>query len=102
MTPHANANRKRNEPPLSLEDVLTSKCRMKILKSLNRLGQLNVSEIAKRVGANYKVAFDHLKVLEDEAIIQHREFGRTRLFRFNEMSPKAKAIQRLLESWEQE
>ena len=82
--------------------MLTSKCRMKILKSLNRLGQLNVSEVAQRVGANYKVVFEHLKALEDEAIIQHREFGRTRLFRFNEVSPKAKAVQRLLETWEQE
>jgi len=38
--------------------------------------------------------------LEDEDILQHKVFGRIRLYRFNEHSPKARAVQNLVEVWE--
>jgi len=42
-----------------------------------------------------------LKVLEDEGILQHKVFGRIRLYRLNEHSPKANAIRNIMEVWEQ-
>ena len=85
---------------VDIEEVFSSKLRVKILKILSQVGELNVSEIARRLGVNYKITAKHLKVLENEGIIQHKAFGRIRLYRFNEHSPKAKAIQNLLEVWE--
>jgi len=85
---------------MNVEDVFSSKLRMKILKVLVRMGELNVSEIARRMGVNYSMTDRHLKVLEEEGILQHRVFGRIRLYRFNQYSSKAKAVQNLIEAWE--
>lgn len=85
---------------MNVEDVFSSRLRMKILKMLNQVGELNVSEIARRLGVNYKTTSGHLKVLEDEGILQLKVFGRIRLYRLNERSAKTKAVQNLIEIWE--
>jgi DNA-binding transcriptional ArsR family regulator len=85
---------------MDIDDVFSSKLRMKILKILVQVGELNVSEIARRLGVNYKTTNIHLKVLEDEGILLHKAFGRIRLYRLNENSPKARSVQNLIEVWE--
>jgi predicted transcriptional regulator len=85
---------------MDIEDVFSSKLRIKILKILMQMSELNVSEIARRLGVNYNVVNKHLKVLEDEDIIQHKVFGRIRLYRLNEHSSKARAVCGLIETWE--
>jgi len=86
---------------MNVEDIFSSKLRMKVLKILVQMRELNVSEIARRLSVNYNTTSKHLNVLENEHIVQHKMFGRIRLYRLNENSPKAKAIQTLLETWEQ-
>lgn len=87
---------------MDIENVFTSKLRIKTLKVLARVGELNVSEIARRVGVNYGTINNHLKVLEDEGLIVHKRFGRMRLYRFNPNSRKAEAVLNLLEVWEKQ
>lgn len=82
--------------------MFSSKPRMKILKLIARLGELNVSDVARRIGVNFTTTSRHLKVLEEEGILQQRVYGRIRMYRFNQASPKAKAVQNLIETWEQE
>jgi DNA-binding transcriptional ArsR family regulator len=86
---------------MKVEEVFSSRLRMKILKALMQVGELNVSEIARRLKVNYNAINRHLKVLEDEGLIQHKVFGRIRLYRLNEQSPKTKAVQNLIETWEE-
>lgn len=86
---------------MELEDFFSSKIRMKILKILVQVGELNVTRIAHRLGISHSTISKHLKILEDEGVLQHKMFGRIRLYRFNEHSPKAKVLQNLIESWEQ-
>jgi hypothetical protein len=43
----------------------------------------------------------HLETLENEGILKHKNYGRIRLYKINDQSPKAQAIQRLIETWEQ-
>jgi CRISPR locus-related DNA-binding protein len=90
----------KRENAMDIEDVFSSKLRVKILKMLGEVGELNVSEIARRLGVNYNTTSRHLKVLEDEGIVQHKAFGRIRLYRLNEHSPKAVAVQSLMDAWE--
>lgn len=85
---------------MDIEDVFSSRLRMRILKTLMQVGELNVSEIARRLGVNYKTTHKHLEILEDEDIIKHKIFGRIRLYRLNISSPRTKAIQNLIEVWE--
>jgi len=85
---------------MNIEDVFSSRLRMKILKMLFNIGELNVSEIARRLRINYISASKHLKILEDEGILQRKTFGRIRLYRVNEQSPKTRALQNLIAAWE--
>jgi len=85
---------------MNVEDVFSSRLRMKILRILAQVGELNGSEIARRLNANYVTTNKHLKALEEESILSHKVFGRIHLYRFNERSPKAKAVQALIEAWE--
>ncbi len=84
-----------------IEDVFSSKQRMKILKLIFQLGNLNVSDISRRTRSNFTATNKHLLVLEKEGILQLRTYGRVRMYRFNESSPKAKAVQNLIEIWDQ-
>lgn len=84
---------------MELEDFFCSKVRMKILKVLFRLGQLNTSDLAQRVGTNYASTLKHLELMEKESLIEQRVSGRTRFFRFAN-GAKARATMRLLEEWD--
>ena len=86
---------------MEIEEVFSSKSRMKILKLINQLGQLNVSDVARRLNLNFSSTSEHLKVLESEGILQERTYGRVRMYRFSE-SPKAKAVVALIEAWEKQ
>ncbi len=86
---------------MDIEEVFSSKPRMKILKLIWKLSELNVSDVARRVGLNFTSTSRHLKILADEGILQERTYGRIRMYRFNSGSPKAKAIESLIEAWEQ-
>ena len=84
-----------------IEDVFSSKGRMKILKVLADIGELNVSEIARRAGLNYATTNQHLLVLENHGLVTYKKFGRIHIFRLNEGNPAARIIGELIESWEQ-
>lgn len=86
---------------MDIEAVFSSKPRMKILTLIARLGALNVSDIARRINLNYTATNQHLKLLEAEDVLQQRVYGRIRMYKFNQSSPKAKAVQNLIETWEQ-
>jgi DNA-binding transcriptional ArsR family regulator len=86
---------------MEIEEVFSSRPRMKILKLIARLGALNVSDIARRISLNYTATNQHLKLLEAEGVLQQRVYGRIRMYKFNEGSPKAKAVQNLIDTWEQ-
>ena len=86
---------------MKLEEVFSSKLQMKILHLIYDLGSLNVSDIARRLNTNFATTAEHLKILEDEGILQELVYGRVRMYRFSEGSAKAKAVQNLIEAWEQ-
>ena len=87
---------------MNVEDVFSSRLRMKILRILYDVGELNTSDFARRLRVNYASTSKHLKILENEGILQHKMFGRICLYRYNEQSAKAKAVQTLIQVWEVE
>ena len=84
---------------MSIETVFSSKGRVKILKILVEIGELNISEIARRARLNYTTTNQHLQILETSGIVRHKNFGRIRIFRFNNENPRAKSIKELIEEW---
>lgn len=87
---------------MNIEEVFSSKLRVRILKVILQVGELNVSDIARRLGVNYTSTIKHLDILEREGIIQHKRFGRIRIYRLSPNSPKAKVVQSLFETWQKE
>jgi predicted transcriptional regulator len=85
---------------MELVEVFSSKQRLKILMLINRLGSLNVSNIARQTGGSFTATSENLRVLEAEAILKVHVYGRVRMYRFNEGSAKAKAVKNLIETWE--
>lgn len=84
---------------MDLEEVFCSKIRMRILKLLFKLGQLNTSDLAHRLGTNYATTLRHLMLLEKEGVVTERRSGKTRFFRFTK-TVKARGVMKLLEEWE--
>lgn len=87
---------------MTIEDVFSSRGRVKILRILSEVGDLNISDIARRAGLNYTTTNQHLQALEKAGLIRHKSFGRIRIYRFNEENSKARAIRDLMELWAQE
>lgn len=83
----------------SLEKIFSSKGRIKIVKVLVEVGELNISEIAKRANLNYSTTNQHLNFLEKAGLVQEKIFGRIRIYRFRTESIKAQAIKNLFEIW---
>ena len=86
---------------MAIEEVFSSKGRVKILRILSEIGELNISEIARRAGLNYTTTNQHLQVLENNKLIRHKTFGRIRIFRYNGENARARMIRQLIEFWEE-
>lgn len=86
---------------MQIEDVFSSKGRVRILRILAEIGELNISEIARRAGLNYATTNQHLRVLENANLVRHKKFGRIRIFRYNEENPRARMIKELIDFWEE-
>jgi len=84
---------------MSIEDIFSSKGRVRILRILVEIEELNISEIARRAGLNYATTNQHLQALENAGLVRHKRFGRIRIFRFNEEDSRAKIIKKLIENW---
>lgn len=84
---------------MRIEDAFSSKGRVRILRILVEIGELNASEIARRAGLNYATADQHLKVLENSGLVRQRKFGRIRMYRFHDSGLRAEAVRKLIEVW---
>ena len=85
---------------MQIEDVFSSRGRVRILRILAEIGELNISALARRAGLNYSTAREHLRVLEEAGLVRHKSFGRIRIFRFNDEDARARMIRQLVELWE--
>jgi len=87
---------------MTVEEIFSSKGRVKILRLLVEIGELNISEIARRAGLNYATTNQHLTILEKAGLVLHKSFGRIRIYRLNENSGYAAVVKTLIEGWERQ
>ena len=83
-----------------LDEILSCRGRVRILMLLSNVMELNISEIARRVGLNYTTANRHLIELENAGLVQQKRFGRIRIYKFSDANSKAQAIKRLVKEWQ--
>ena len=84
---------------VAIEEVFSSKGRVKILKLLAKIGELNISAIARQAGLNYTTVNKHLQILETHGLIRQKTFGRIRIFCFDEENPRAQIVRNFIEAW---
>ncbi len=78
-----------------LEEVFSSKGRVKVLKVLLEAHELNITEIVKRSELNHTVVLSHLEALVKAGLVIEKRFGRIRIFRINESDPRIKLLREL-------
>ena len=84
---------------IPVEELLSSKGRIKILKILALTGELNITEIVRRASLNHGTAYAHLKFLEEVGLIEEKTFGRVKIYRLRD-NERAKLLKEFIEAWE--
>jgi DNA-binding transcriptional ArsR family regulator len=87
-------------PRPSLARVLSSSGRIKILTVLSNIGELHLSEIARKTDQSYSATDRHLEELSDASIVEEHDYGRVRMFRLNLENPRAKILRQLILEWD--
>lgn len=81
---------------LTLEGLLSSRGRVKIIKTIFKYGEVNVTRITRESGLNHKTVKRHLNYLVTTGLINERTYGRVKLYSINYFSPKALLLRDLL------
>ena len=84
----------------SLANVLSSSGRIKILTVLSNVGELHLSEIARKTDQSYSATDRHLQELSEASIVEEHDYGRVRMFRLNLENPRAKILRQLILEWD--
>ncbi len=92
----ADIHKKKNK----FEDLMGSRARVKILKSLAINEELSISQIISITKLNYACASKHLIFLKMIDLIQEKKFGRIKIFRYKLENVKARSLKKFIEIWE--
>lgn len=90
----------------SLEELLASKTRLRILKVLFKHGELNITKLTKMTDLNHKVVQYHLDILKEYGIIEEKQIGRIKIVKVRDKDPKVAKLRdlflQLFEMYEEE
>jgi len=84
---------------LEIEEFLASKTRIKIIRVLHELGELNIRKICQKIGSAYSIVRKNLELMEELDIVHYKRYGRIRLYSLNNDNPKVRLLTRLIEIW---
>ena len=84
----------------NIEDILSSKGRVKVLKAIIAHGSLNISRICKITGLHHRIVKAHLLSLLRYGIISESVLGKIKVYSLNQSNPKAIRLARLIELME--
>jgi predicted transcriptional regulator len=82
------------------ENTFGSKARIKILKILALNIEQSISQIIKGTNLNHSCVRKHLDFLKSLNLVQEKNFGRIKIFRFKTENIKAKSLKNFIDIWE--
>lgn len=85
---------------IGIEDIFSSRGRIKILKELAASNELNISELCRRVNLNHSSTKSHLEVLLKSGLIEEKIFGRIKIYRYKIEDLRARSLRSLFDLWE--
>ena len=94
-----NTIRTINKNKTEIEDVLSSRGRVRILKLLAELGELNVSAISRTINLNHSAVKEHLRFLTEVGLIKEKRFGRILIYQFEENNILAQSLKQVFKIW---
>lgn len=83
------------------EMIFGSKARIKILRILSLNYELSISQIIRKTRLNHSCVLKHLNYLKSVNLIQEKQFGRIKIYRYKIEDFKAKSLKVLIEIWEE-
>ncbi|MHA1964364.1 MAG: winged helix-turn-helix domain-containing protein [Candidatus Thorarchaeota archaeon] len=89
-----------SSPKVAIEDIFSSRGRIKILKELATSNELNISELCRRVDLNHSSTKSHLEVLLNSGLIEEKKFGRIKIYRYKIEDLRARSLRSLFNLWE--
>ena len=84
----------------TIEDLLGSRARVKILKALTIHEELTITLLIKKTRLNHTNVRKHLDYLKTVGLVEEKAFGRIKIFRYKLENMKARAFKNLIELWE--
>ena len=84
------------------EKLFGSKARSKILKLLALNLEQSISQIIKDTSLNHSCVRKHLNYLKSLNLVQEKNFGRIKIFRYKIENIKAKSLKAFIEIWEEQ
>ena len=89
-----------NQNDRSIEDLLGSRARVKILKLLAKNKELSFSQIIRDTKLNHSSVKSHLTYLKSNNLVQEKVFGRIRIYRYNSENVRARSLKKFIDIWE--
>ncbi len=80
-----------------IEEIFSSRIRVRLIMLLVELGEINISEIVRRLGVNHTVVDAHLERLKRFGVVEERRIGRVRLIRLRRDDERVRLIAELFE-----
>ncbi|BDR90909.1 winged helix-turn-helix domain-containing protein [Vulcanisaeta souniana] len=78
-----------------IEDIFSSRVRIRILRTLIKYKEVNITKLSRELGINHKVIEYHIEALKRLGVAEEKRFGRIRIIRLSENDPRVLAIERL-------
>ncbi|MFX0106704.1 MAG: ArsR family transcriptional regulator [Candidatus Hodarchaeota archaeon] len=89
----------KDSPRVPIEELFSSRGRIKILKELAMSNELNISELCRRVSLNHSSTKAHLETLIESGLVEEKMFGRIKIYRYRIEDLRARSLRNLFELW---
>ena len=86
----------------NIENILGSRAKIKILKTLAINQIISLKEKLGTTRLNHSSVITHLNHLKILNLVQEKNFGRIKIFRYKNENLKAKSLKKFIEIWEGE
>lgn len=83
--------------PMGIENVLSSKGRIRVIKILLKYGATNINTLIRESGLTHKLVTKYISELKEENLVVERRYGRLRVVEINYQNPKVSMLKMLLE-----
>ncbi len=92
--------RSEEQSRIPIEELFSSRGRVKIIKFLAKAEEVNISELCRRVKLNHSTTRSHLDVLIASGLVEEKVFGRIKIYRYRGEDLRARSLKNFIDLWE--